>query len=96
MSHTARRGCPGRRSRTSSRTVTALCEVVPLTAGIQAQARVLAARTGYTIYDAQILAAAAEAGCACVWSEDFQDGHQLSGLGLALVVRNPFAAGGSP
>lgn len=76
--------------------VTTLCEVVPLTAEVQAQARALAARTGYTIYDAQILAAAAAAGCACVWSEDLQDGHQLTSLGNPLVIRNPFAGEGHP
>jgi|SRR5579863_3978933 len=71
--------------------VNALCSIVPLTAEIQAEARVLAARTGYTIYDAQILAAAAAAGCALVWSEDLQDGHKLAGFGRPLAIRNPFA-----
>ena len=70
--------------------VSALCIVVPLTAEIQAEARVLAARTGYTIYDAQILAAAATAGCAFVWSEDLQDGHKMAGLGHPMAIRNPF------
>lgn len=71
--------------------ISALCVIVPLTAEIQAEARVLAARTGYTIYDAQILAAAATAGCALVWSEDMQNGHRLSVLGTVLEIRNPFA-----
>lgn len=71
--------------------VSALCGIVPLTAEIQAEARALAARTGYTIYDAQILSAAVAAGCALVWSEDLQDGHNLARLGHPLVIRNPFA-----
>jgi len=70
--------------------VSALCVIVPLTAAIQAEARALAARTGYPIYDAQILAAAAAGGCAMVWSEDLQDGHQITGHGLAMAIRNPF------
>jgi predicted nucleic acid-binding protein len=70
--------------------ISALCVIVPVTAEIQAEARVLAARTGYTIYDAQILAAAAAAGCALVWSEDLQDGHKMAGLGHQMVIRNPF------
>ena len=76
--------------------VTALCDIVPLTAEIQRQARSLAAQTGCTIYDSQILAASVAASCAIVWSEDFQNGHQLTGLGLPLVVRNPFAGAGGP
>ncbi len=71
--------------------VTNVCNVVPLTAAIQAHARRLAARTGYTIYDAQILAAAAASGCATVWSEDLHDGHIVTDSDLPLVIRNPFA-----
>lgn len=74
--------------------ISALCVVVPLTIDIQAAARRLAARTGYSIYDAQILSAAANAGCSLVWSEDMQDGRKLSMPGLALEIRNPFAGKG--
>jgi predicted nucleic acid-binding protein len=70
--------------------VSALCDIVPLTAAIQARARQLATYTGYTIYDAQILSAAADAGCTTVWSEDLQHGHDLTSLGSTLVIRNPF------
>lgn len=70
--------------------VSALCVITPLTAAIQAAARALAARTGYTIYDAQILAAATAGGCATVWSEDLQDGHRIAGHSLAMAIRNPF------
>jgi predicted nucleic acid-binding protein len=71
-------------------TVSDVCAVVPLTIDLQRQARAIAAATGYTIYDAQVLAAAAVAGCDIVWSEDMQDGHDLSALGVPLVIRNPF------
>ena len=39
-------------------------------------------------YDATIIAAAIEAGCDMLWSEDLQDGRCFGGL----TVRNPFAA----
>jgi predicted nucleic acid-binding protein len=70
--------------------VSALCDVIPLTADIQHQACAFAARTGYTIYDAQIIAAALSANCTCLWSEDMQDGHKLTSSGSALLIRNPF------
>lgn len=73
--------------------VSELCEVVALTQDIQASARRIAASTGYTIYDAQILAAAAEAQCVLVWSEDMQDGHRLTVGSSDLEIRNPFACG---
>lgn len=38
-------------------------------------------------YDALIVAAALEAGCTRLWSEDMQDGLRVDGL----TIRNPFA-----
>jgi len=70
------------------------CKVHGLTPPVHSKAFKLAASTGYTIYDAQILAAAAAAHCVTVWSEDMQDGHDLSSLGAPLVIRNPFLKGG--
>ncbi len=67
------------------------CKVHPLTVSVHNRAFAIAARTGYSIYDAQILAAAAKAGCGLVLSEDMHDGHDLSALGLPIVIRNPFA-----
>lgn len=74
-------------------TLCAVCEVVPLTQAVQASARAIAALTGYTIYDAQILAAAAKAGCAIVWSEDMQHGHRLTVCNVELEIHNPFGGG---
>ncbi len=48
----------------------------------------LAARYGYRIYDALILAAAIETGCDVLYSEDMQDGQHIG----ALTIRNPFPA----
>ena len=73
--------------------VSAVCEVVPLTEAVQAAARALAARTGYTIYDAQNLAPAAQTGCTPVWREDIQDGHRMTLGRVDLEIRNPFGGG---
>jgi predicted nucleic acid-binding protein len=47
----------------------------------------IAARTGYQFYDALIIAAALEAGCTTLFSEDLQDGQVING---GLTIRNPF------
>ena len=71
-------------------TVIELCEIMPLTVDVQAQARAIASRTGYTIYDAQILAAAGKADCSRVWSEDMHHGHQVEAFGMTVAIGNPF------
>lgn len=43
---------------------------------------------GFKIYDALVVAAALEAGCSILYSEDFQDGQRIEGK---LTIRNPFA-----
>lgn len=48
----------------------------------------IAAKYGFSFYDALIAAAAIEAQCTTLYSEDFQDGQVLEGR---LTVRNPFA-----
>jgi predicted nucleic acid-binding protein len=60
---------------------------VPLTVELHEAALSLAARYGYHIYDALILAAASDAGCDLVYSEDMQDGQRIG----KLTIRNPFA-----
>ena len=44
-------------------------------------------RYGFSFYDSLIVAAALEAGCTTLYSEDMQDGQQIQGL----TIRNPFA-----
>jgi predicted nucleic acid-binding protein len=51
-------------------------------------ARKIAETHGYGIYDALVIAAALEARCATLYSEDLQDGHRIEGR---LTIRNPFA-----
>ena len=58
----------------------------PLTTKIHEAALKLAARYGFNIYDALILAAAIDAGCDTLYTEDMQDGQKIG----ALTIRNPF------
>lgn len=60
---------------------------IPLTLDLHVAARVLAAKHGLAFYDALIVAAALEAKCDRLYSEDLQNGRRFGGL---LVV-NPFA-----
>jgi predicted nucleic acid-binding protein len=57
-----------------------------LTIAIHDAGREIAARYGYHIYDALILAAAIDGGCDAVYSEDMQDGQKIGGV----TIRNPF------
>ena len=63
-------------------------EVRPLTLGTHEHGIVLAKRYQLSVYDAMIAAAALEAGCTTLASEDFSAGQRLEGR---LVIRNPFA-----
>jgi predicted nucleic acid-binding protein len=65
-----------------------LCESpAPLTVDLHEHALELAARYQYHIYDALILAAAIDAGCTILYSEDMHDGHAIG----PITIRNPFA-----
>jgi predicted nucleic acid-binding protein len=65
-----------------------LCEVpVPITIETHESALAIAARYGLNLYDALIAAAALQAGCRILYSEDLQDGQVLEGR---LTIRNPF------
>lgn len=58
----------------------------PLTAAIHAEAVVLARDNRLSFYDALIVAAAADAGCRLVLSEDLQHGRKFG----AVAIENPF------
>jgi predicted nucleic acid-binding protein len=47
----------------------------------------IASKYRFAFYDALIAAAALEADCTTLYSEDFQDGQVIEGT---LIVRNPF------
>ena len=64
-------------------------DVYPLTIEIHDAGLRLAERYGFAIYDSFIVAAALEAGCDTLWSEDMQDGLRVEDR---LRIANPFAA----
>ena len=66
-----------------------LLKVVPLTEAAHVRAMAVARRTGYSVWDASIVATALEAGCGTLLSEDMQDGRRIDGL----TIRNPVAPG---
>ena len=61
-------------------------EIVPLTAATHSIAMPIARDHGLAFYDALIVAAALEAGCDTLFTEDLQDGRIFGGL----TIRNPF------
>lgn len=66
-----------------------LCEpVLPITLEIHKEGLRIAQRYGFHIYDSLIVAAAIEAGCSTLYSEDLQDGQIIG----PLTIQNPFLA----
>jgi len=65
--------------------------IVPVTLELHRTARDLARDHGLSFYGGLIVAAALEAGCETLLSEDMQHGRAFGGL----VIRNPFLGEGS-
>ena len=65
---------------------------VPLTLQTHRSATEIVARYGYNIYDAMILAAAMQAGCTTVYTEDMQHGQTVG----TLKIENPFRSLSKP
>lgn len=63
--------------------------VVPLTASTFVRTLELGARYRISHWDAAILAAALEAGCATVYSEDLNHGQDYGGVRVANPLRGP-------
>ena len=61
---------------------------VPASISLYDRALGVQSRYRYGFYDALIIAAALDAGCARLLSEDMQDGQQIE----SLTIENPFAA----
>ena len=59
----------------------------PITLATHESARNFAAKYGFSIYDALVIAAAIQARCTTLYSEDFQDGQVIEGK---VTVKNPF------
>ena len=67
--------------------IRALCESpTPLSLETHEAGLGIAARYGYSIYNALILAAALEADCDVLYTEDMQNGQVIG----PLIIRNPF------
>jgi len=64
-----------------------LLDVVPLTIEIHESGVALARRFKLSTYDAMIVAAALDAGCTTLWSEDMQHGLLINDR---VRIRNPF------
>lgn len=70
--------------------IRALCpSPVPLTVETHQAGLRIAAQYEFHIYDALVAAAALEAECTTLYSEDLQDGQVIDGC---LTIRNPFEA----
>lgn len=63
----------------------------PLTIATHEAALGIAQRYGFHIYDALIVAAALEAGCSTLYTEDLQDSQTVRTPEGSLTIRNPFA-----
>ena len=69
-----------------------LCpDIRPIGVATHEAALEIAQRDGFSFCDALIVAAALEAGCVMLLTEDLQDGRVIAGR---LAIRNPFAATG--
>jgi predicted nucleic acid-binding protein len=67
--------------------IMAICEVLPITVETHQRGLQIAERYRFSIYDALIIAAALDAGCSTLYTEDLQDGQIIDD---ALTIRNPF------
>ena len=65
-----------------------LLDVAPLSLATHDRAMKIVARYRFEIYDAMIVAAALDAGCDMLYTEDLQNGQQIEGL----TIRNPFTS----
>ncbi len=67
--------------------ITEVCSVVPLTLETHSAGLRLAERFRFSVYDSLIVAAALQAGCKTLLTEDLQHGQSID---QHLVIRNPF------
>jgi predicted nucleic acid-binding protein len=69
--------------------IRAVCEIEPLTLEIHDRAIEVAARYGFSFFDAVIVASALHAECKILYSEDLQHNQLIANR---LRIRNPFAS----
>jgi predicted nucleic acid-binding protein len=82
-------GMPWKEIREVLEQVRAICGVIPLTVDIHEKALDVAQRYQLSLYDSLIVAAALDAGCKKLYSEDLQHGQVLS---KTIRIVNPFIA----
>lgn len=68
-------------------TINMVLDVRDLTPAIHEPALDIAERYGYSFYDSMIMAAAINAGCSLVYTEDLQSGQHIQD---SLLIVNPF------
>lgn len=64
-----------------------ICKVLPITVETHKRGLRIAERYRFAVYDALIIAAALDAGCSTLYTEDLQDGQVIDDV---LTIRNPF------
>lgn len=69
-----------------STAIQTLTEIITLDKNIHNVGLTIANKYGYSFYDSLIIAAALEAGCNLLFSEDMQHEQQIE----TLIIRNPF------
>ncbi len=67
--------------------IMAICKVLPITVETHKRGLQIAERYRFAVYDALIIAAALDAGCSTLYTEDLQDGQVIDDV---LTIRNPF------
>lgn len=67
--------------------IMAICIVLPVTVETHKRGLQVAERYRFSIYDALIIAAALDAGCSTLYTEDLQDSQVIEDT---LTIRNPF------
>ena len=67
--------------------IRACLEIVPLSIEVHETGLALTAKYSLSLYDAMIAAAALQASCPRLWSEDIQHGFTLEGQ---VLIQNPF------
>jgi predicted nucleic acid-binding protein len=82
-----KRKLPWERIREFLRLVEELAVVMPLDADCHKVGINIAERYGFSVYDSMIVAAALQAGCDILYSEDMQHGQSIDGL---LTIVNPY------
>lgn len=70
--------------------------IVPSTGALVVAASRLAEDTGLSFWDAAIVAAAMDAGCETLWTEDLQTGRRFGGLVVVNPLVDPTASPSTP